>query len=75
MQKRSKQLQVVLEEGQKWAVQLPLKRRASLYRGLAEVCGDSHDAALLIKLADECDALAMNEAKMQFKFLLEGDGN
>jgi hypothetical protein len=72
MPKRSESLQVVLEECQKFATQLPLKRRAALYRGLAEVCGNTQDAAAYTGLADECDTLRKREAKLQFDLSMDG---
>jgi hypothetical protein len=74
MPRRSKSLQVVLEECQRFAGQLPLDRRASLYRGLAEVCGNQKNAVGYISLAKECDALRKHEAEMQLDLSIEGDG-
>lgn len=67
----SKALRVVLEECQRFADQVPLKRRAALYRGLAEVCGSSHKGATYIALADQCDALREHEARLQIELSME----
>jgi len=72
--RRSRALLTVLNEAQNFAGQLPLKRRASLYRGLAEICADAQESADYKKLAAECDALRAHEAKIQCRLQLEEMG-
>lgn len=74
MSKRSEALQTVLNESMEWAKQLPIARRASLYRGLAEVCGDPQEAANLKALADSLESLDLNCQRLQFELKFDGGG-
>lgn len=70
--RRSAALLTVLNEAQHFAEQLPLPRRAALYRGLAEICASAQERAEYMQLAAECEALRKHEARIQTRLHLEG---
>lgn len=60
------QLQVIIEEARSREDQLPVARRVSLYRGLAELCGEPHEAARFNVLADELEQADLRCRQFQF---------
>ena len=50
------------------AEQVPVTRRVSLYRGLAEICADAQESAALNKLADELEAADRRCREFAFRF-------
>lgn len=50
------------------AHETPLERRARLYRGLAGICGDQHEQAELLRLADECARAHERCRAVEFSF-------
>lgn len=60
------QLQVIIEEARSREDQLPVARRVSLYRGLAELCGEPHEAARFRVLADELEQADLRCRQFQF---------
>jgi len=65
MFKRSEALQTVLDECMELAGHLPHTRRVALYRGLAELCGDAHDAARFHELAAQEVKLECQRRRLQ----------
>jgi hypothetical protein len=49
----------------------PLKKRASLYRGLAEICGSPQKAAEFCTLAEELEAAEKHSRRISFDFFEE----
>lgn len=60
------QLQVIIEEARSREDQLPVARRVSLYRGLAELCGEPHEAARFNVLANELEEADLRCRQFQF---------
>lgn len=60
------QLRVIIEEARSREDQLPVARRVSLYRGLAELCGDPHEAACFRVLASELSEADLRCRQFQF---------
>ncbi len=60
------QLQTIIEEARSREDQLPVSRRVLLYRGLAELCGEPHEAARFNMLANELEQADLRCRQFQF---------
>lgn len=54
----------------------PVQRRVSLYRGLAEICGDLHEQKILMQMAAELEKADRRhrEYVLEFKETCRADG-
>lgn len=68
MPKASNPLQEVVSFCLDHADQAPVSRRIVLYRGLAEVCADEQECAMLQSLATELEAADHRCREFAFKF-------
>ena len=57
------------------AEQEPLKKRAELYRGLAIICGDPHESATLVAMADNLEEWDSLCREFNFSFNQENSDN
>jgi hypothetical protein len=73
MPSRSKELQLVIDESMEWAERLPLLRRASLYRALAEFCGDQQEAADFRARAADLESVDRRCKQLQLSLKFGGD--
>lgn len=68
---RSPAMQEVLSTCLEHAESLPVRRRASLYRGLAEFCGHPQEAREFNQLAADLDAADRRCREFAFKLSLK----
>lgn len=64
---RSREQQFVLDFCLEQAEQVPVARRISLYRGLAEICGDMQEQRQFKKLAAALEAAEHQHREFRFK--------
>lgn len=62
------EIRIVLEVALESAPSLPVSKRVLLYRGLAELCGNLHEARKLRGLASDLDACDRKSRQFQFDF-------
>lgn len=65
---RSRQLQTVVEFCLEHAEAAPVARRAFLYRGLAEFCGDAAEQSTLLQLAADLEAADRRCREFAFRY-------